>query len=478
MKKYKSVFYIFLVSILFGLLFWFADALQGYLFFTERIRFLIFQPPMSLMDALIFNIPPHDVFVRISFMIGCLIGATIVSIFLNIIQKRNIEQQYLKDQLFQSQKMEAVGTLAGGIAHDFNNLLTGILGYSQLMLYDKIEKDPDYDKLQKIIYSVERGNLLTNRLFTISRNFEVKKIPINLNDHVMRMKDLLESIIPKMIKIEINLASTPQIIEGDSGQLEQVIMNLVLNAKDALEDGGKISISTETVQCLEQCKKKDNCSISSTYPPDGYYVLLIISDTGSGIEKDILDLIFDPFFTTKQVGKGSGLGLAMVYEIIKGNSAYMICCSVLDKGTNFYIYFPISTKKVKEEVKYINHKISFGYETILIVDDELDVREVCKLAFERKNYTVITANTGEEALAIYNKNKIQLVILDIIMPGMGGIKCLSQLLEINPEVKVIMASGFTNQTSEKVLLLGAKKFFRKPFDIDKLLLQTREVLDK
>ena len=173
MKIHKSIFYIFTVAIFFGCLFWFADALQDYFNFNERLRFLIFQSPISLADSLIFNIPPHDLFVRISFMIACLIGAITVSIFLTIIQKRNVEQQFLKERLFKSQKMEAIGTLAGGIAHDFNNLLTGVLGYSQLMLYDKTEDDADYDKLQKIVYSVERGNQLTRRLLTLSRRFEV-----------------------------------------------------------------------------------------------------------------------------------------------------------------------------------------------------------------------------------------------------------------------------------------------------------------
>lgn len=479
MKKYKSIYYIFIISILFGFLFWFSDALLDYLNFSERLRFLIFQSPISLMESLIFNIPPHDLFVRILFMIGCLIGATIVSIFLTIIQKRNVEQQFLKERLFKSQKMEAIGTLAGGIAHDFNNLLTGVLGYSQLMLYDKTEDDRDYDKLQKIVYSVERGNQLTRRLLTLSRKFEVHKLPINLNEQVIQIKDLLQSTIPKMIQIELILQPEPQIIEVDVGQLEQVIMNIVLNAKYAMEESGKITISTETVEYFHGCERQDSCSVTSTYPPDGYYVLLTITDTGSGMKKDVLDLIFDPFFTTKEIGKGSGLGLAMVYEIIKEHTAYMVCCSVLDRGTTFYIYFPASQKKVKEKVeKRLDVSIVLGWETILMIDDEPDVRQICKLTLERKGYKVITANSGEEALTIYNKHKIQLVILDVIMPGMGGIKCLDQLLEIDSEVKIIMASGYTNHTSEKVLLLGAKRFLKKPFNLDKLLLEAREVLDE
>ena len=479
MKKYKSIYYIFTISILFGCLFWFADALQDYFNFNERLRFLIFQSPISLADSLIFNIPPHDLFVRISFMIACLIGAITVSIFLTIIQKRNVEQQFLKERLFKSQKMEAIGTLAGGIAHDFNNLLTGVLGYSQLMLYDKTEDDADYDKLQKIVYSVERGNQLTRRLLTLSRKFEVDKVAINLNDHVIQIKGLLQSTIPKMIKIELILQPEPQIIEVDAGQLEQVIMNLVLNAKYAMEESGKITISTETIEYFYNCERPDSCSVTSTYPPDGFYVLLTITDTGSGMKKDVLDLIFDPFFTTKEIGKGSGLGLAMVYEIIKEHTAYMVCCSVLDRGTTFYIYFPSTEKKVKKKVeKNLGVSTALGWETILMVDDEPDVRHICKLTLERKGYKVITSNSGEEALTIYNKHKIQLVILDVIMPGMGGIKCLQQLLEVDPQVKVIMASGYTDHNSEKVLDLGPKRFLNKPFNLDKLLLEVREVLDE
>ena len=478
MKKYKSIYYIFTISILFGCLFWFADALQDYFNFNERLRFLIFQSPISLADSLIFNIPPHDLFVRISFMIACLIGASTVSIFLTIVKKRNTEQQYLKEQLFKSQKLEIVGTLAGGIAHDFNNLLTGVLGYTQLILYDKSEEDPDFEKLQKIVYSVERGSQLTNRLLTISSKFIVKKTAIDLNDHVIEIKNLLESVIPKMIQIEIDIPSEPQIIEADPGQLEQIIMNLVLNAKYAMEDGGKIVISTEAITLTDKRRKTSDCSITSTFPPPGHYVLLTFTDTGSGMKKDVLDLIFDPFFTTKEIGKGSGLGLAMVYEIVKGHSAYMVCCSLLGIGTTFDIYFPISSKEIQKKVHFNNRKVSRGNERILVVDDESDVRHICKLSFERKGYKVFTVADGEKALAFYNKKKIQLVILDIIMPGMGGIKCLEKLLEINPDIKVIMSSGFCNEDSDRVLFLGAKRFLRKPFNLDKLLLETREVLDE
>jgi two-component system cell cycle sensor histidine kinase/response regulator CckA len=479
MKKCKPIFCIFSISILFALLFWVADSLQDYLYFTDRIRFLIFQSPISLTDSLIFNIPPHDLFVRIFFGIACLIGAVIVSIFLTIIKKRNIEQQFLKDQLFKSQKLEVVGTLASGIAHDFNNLLTGVLGYTQLMLYDKSEDDPDYEKLQKIVYSVDRGSQLTNRLLTISSKFIVKSEPLDLNDHVIETKNLLQSVIPKMIEIKIDISSDQLIVEADSGQLEQVLMNLVLNAKYAMVMGGKITISTKAIDLLDRREKTSDCSITSTYPPAGHYALLTITDTGSGMEKDVLDLIFDPFFTTREMGKGSGLGLAMVYEIIKGHSAYMVCSSILGVGTTFDIYFQISTKETKRKT-YLQTSDSIipGNETILVVDDEPDVRYISKLTFERKGYNVITADSGEKALKIYNKNKIDLIILDIIMPGMGGVECLTKLFEIDSDVKVIMSSGFCDDDSKKVLRLGAMRFIRKPFNLDKLLAEAREVLDE
>jgi nitrogen-specific signal transduction histidine kinase/CheY-like chemotaxis protein len=385
----------------------------------------------------------------------------------------------LESQLRQSQKMEALGTLAGGIAHDFNNLLTTITGYAQLMLYDKSEDDPDCEKLKNIIRSVERGSELTSQLLSLSRKIEVVQTPMDLNTNILEVKKLLDSTISKMIEIEIQVAETPQIIDGDPGQIEQVIMNLAINAKDAMAEGGKIIISTKPIDTPKQFIKRDMIySHTSTYPKKGSYVLLTVSDTGSGITEEKLDFVFDPFFTTKEIGKGTGLGLAMVYEIIKNHSGYIICYSELDIGTIFEIYFPSSNSdyKIKRERKRI--KIEGGNETILVVDDELDVREMTELALKKEGYNVISCFNAEEALKAYKNNKISLVLLDIIMPGMGGIRCLEELIKLNPKIKIIMTSGFSGNQSKKVIHLGAKQFIPKPFNIIDMLIEIRKVLDQ
>ena len=479
----KNTFFVIGVPIFFGLLFWIVDSIQYYYFLTERIRFLIFQAPMSFMDALIFKIPFNDLIVRIVFIIACLVGGISNVIFLSTVKRRNMEQKKLEDQLRQSQKMEALGTLAGGIAHDFNNLLTTITGYSQLMLHDKSsEDDPDYEKLKKIIRSVERGSELTKQLLSLSRKIEVIQTPMDLNENILEVKKLLDSTISKMIEIQIQVAETPQVIEGDPGQIEQIIMNLAINAKDAMVEGGKIIISTKTIETPKQFIKKDMIhSHTSTYPKKGSYVLLTVSDSGSGIEEKKLDFIFDPFFTTKEIGKGTGLGLAMVYEIVKNHSGYIICYSELEIGTIFEIYFPSTKKKYEIKKNHDNDiEIKGGNETILVVDDEPEVNSVTSLSLTKEGYKVISCYSAEEALKTYkkNNNNIQLVLLDIIMPGMGGIKCLETFIKLNPKIKIIMTSGFSDNESKKVIHLGAKQFISKPFNVINMLIQIRKVLDQ
>jgi CheY-like chemotaxis protein len=282
-----------------------------------------------------------------------------------------------------------------------------------------------------------------------------------------------------MIEIDVNLADTPQVIEADSGHLQQVLMNLVINSDHAMASGGKITISTKTKNIAERYIKPDYCSSTSTYPGKGEYVLLSVTDTGEGISKEELNYIFDPFFTTKQMGKGTGLGLTMVYEIVKNHSGYIICCSTIGKGTIFEIYFPTTKKQAKEDIKRDYAEIECGTETILVVDDEPYIRNICESALQNKSYNVITASNAIEGLNIYEEEKIDLVILDINMPGMGGNQCLEKLLELDPKAKVIMSSGsFTDeQQLQKESLSGAKKYISKPYNIQNLLSVIRYVLD-
>jgi len=385
------------------------------------------------------------------------------------------QRKRLEDQFQQAQKMEAVGTLAGGIAHDFNNLLQAIQGYSDLLLLDKNKDEPGYRDLQEIRHAGQRASELTQQLLTFSQKVESKLRPVDLNHEVAQVEKLLKRIIPKMIKIELHLADTLSTINADPSQIEQVIMNLGVNARDAMPEGGELIIETEkTTMDEEYC----NTHLGAT---PGDYVLLTVSDTGHGMDKDILEHIFEPFYTTKKTGKGTGLGLAMVYGIIKGHQGYITCYSEPGEGTAFKIYLPtIEQEAESEELKEEKMPVG-GTETILLVDDEQSIRELGKDTLAKFGYKVIMAPDGESALELYRekKKKIDLIILDLIMPGMGGRKCLEKLLKINPQVKALIASGYSvNEPTKEALEAGARGFISKPYDLKQMLKAVRKALDK
>ncbi|GAI75457.1 unnamed protein product, partial [marine sediment metagenome] len=340
------------------------------------------------------------------------------------------EQKHLEAQLLHAQKMEAVGTLTGGIAHDFNNILQSISGYIQLLLMRKGDDGPDLDYLDQIDGSIQRASELIRQLLLFSRKVESKLRPVDLNRNVVLVQGLLTKTIPKMVNIELHLAGDLKIINADPIQLEQAMMNLVVNARDAMPDGGKLIIETENAVLDEEyCK-------SHLGATPGEYVLLTISDTGSGMEKETLEHIFEPFYTTKEAGSGTGLGLAIVYGIVKSHGGYIMCYSEPGEGTTFKIYFPVLESEVIEEVPEPEEveEIQGGDETILLVDDEETILDIGKDILGQYGYTTIEARSGEEAIDIYEKEKdrIGLVILDVGMPGMGGHKCLRELLEIDP----------------------------------------------
>jgi len=396
--------------------------------------------------------------------------AHLLDIFINITEKKKLEAQ-----LQQAQKMEAVGTLAGGIAHDFNNILQAISGYTQILLMGKGIDNPDYEKLGAIEKSAQRASDLTKQLLIFSRKVESKLRPMDLNKETEQVSKILERTIPKMINIELHLAENLNIINADPAQIEQILMNLGVNARDAMPNGGRLIFETENVILDEHY-----CKIHLGSNP-GRYVKLSISDTGHGMDKETLKHIFDPFYTTKETGKGTGLGLAMVYGIVKSHNGYIMCYSEPDEGTIFKIYFPVIEKEIervepKEEKVYIKG----GNETILLVDDEEAIRELGKSVLTSFGYTVLMASDGETALDVYRERKeeINLVILDIIMPGMGGRKCLEELLKINPELRIMIASGYSmNGPSKEVLKAGAKGFIGKPYNINQILKAVRETLD-
>ena len=398
----------------------------------------------------------------------------------SVINLRDIsEQKNLEGQLQQAQKMEAVGTLAGGIAHDFNNLLQAIQGYTELLLMRKQEGESDWRELQEVIRASKRGAELTQQLLTFSRKVESKRRPLDLNQEVGEVRELLERTIPKMIDVELNLADNLKMVNADPAQLKQVLMNLAVNAKDAMPEGGKLLIETQSVT-LDQ----EFCRRYAEVKP-GDYVLFSISDTGHGMGKETLEHIFDPFYTTKEVGKGTGLGLAIVYGIIKNHEGYITCYSRPEVGTTFRIYLPtIEPETVPVDVLIAPEPKGFargGNETILLVDDEEFIRELGVDVLGRAGYTVLTASNGENALELYQQERarIDLVILDLIMPGMGGSKCLEELLKMDPETRVLIASGYSPDGPTKgALETGAKGFVSKPYDTSQLLKLVRKILDR
>jgi two-component system, cell cycle sensor histidine kinase and response regulator CckA len=387
------------------------------------------------------------------------------------------EIKKLNKQMLQAQKMEAVGTLAGGIAHDFNNLLQGILGFTQMLLMEKNGNDPDTAKLKQIEKAAHRASELTQQLLAFSRKVESNLRPVDLNQELEQVRNLLERTIPKMIAIELHLEDHLNVIRADPAQLEQVIMNLGVNARDAMPDSGKLVFETENVT-LDQ----EYCKAHLGARP-GRYVLLSISDTGQGMDRETLEHIFEPFFTTKGVGSGTGLGLAMVYGIIKGHGGYIMCYSEPGEGTTFKIYLPVMEGDPARNETETNRNAAVpegGSETILLVDDEEILRDIGKDILEKFGYTVLLAADGESALELYRENPedISLVILDIVMPGMGGKECLEEILKVNPQAKVVMASGYSiNGRVKEVLDGGARAFIKKPYELKRVLGEVRKVLD-
>jgi PAS domain S-box-containing protein len=385
------------------------------------------------------------------------------------------EQESLRSQLIQAQKMEAIGTLAGGVAHDFNNLLQIVLGYSQLLLIDKHPEHQDYDKLHTINTSAKRGADLVQRLMVFSRKGDTKPRSLNLNHEVTQLKKLLERTIPKMIAIELSLESWLPVINADPVQVEQILLNLAINAKDAMpESGGKLTIETRNITLDEEY-----CRMHLESKP-GQYVMISVSDTGHGMSQETVQHIFEPFFTTKGEGKGTGLGLAMVYGIMKHHEGFINCKSEPGHGTTFRIYFPVVQTEVEEDLERESAIPQGGSETILLVDDEESLCDIGSQLLTRAGYTVLTATNARDALDLYGNQRgdISLVIMDLIMPEMGGKECFQELVNINPQVRVILSSGFLSDgTTEEARVFGFRGLVEKPYNMRQLLGMVRDVLD-
>ncbi len=381
------------------------------------------------------------------------------------------EKKAIQEQLLHSQKMESIGSFAGGIAHNFNNLLTAILGYAELLQeYSNLDADSKH-RVNNIESSARKAGVLVSKLLGFARSDTFEILPLNLNDVIDDSVKLLEGVLNKRIGLKTNLSNNIPTIEGDPNQIEQVIMNLMVNARDAMPDGGLITIETSVTEVT-----KDRLDIS-TYIMPGRYILLTISDTGFGIPKKIINRIFEPFFTTKEKGKGTGLGLAMVYGVIKDHKGYITARSEVGKGTTFDIYFPVSGKTVYKTIKPQQSSLS-GDENILVVDDEEDVLNFIRDILETHGYKVLPENNPLAAIDIFKKlsDKIQLVITDVTMSLMDGKDLIKNLRTINPDIKIIVVSGYSNEaiTKDNTMI---DAFIRKPFEVYQLLSTVRSILN-
>jgi two-component system, cell cycle sensor histidine kinase and response regulator CckA len=389
--------------------------------------------------------------------------------------KRDVTREVLLEkELLHAQKMEAVGTLAGGIAHDFNNLLTVILGYSEYLLMDGDIGESARGDLNKLNQAARKGAELVQSLLTFSRKVDPKLSPTNLNHQVEQIKELLGRTIPKKIKISVSLEKALAIVHADSSQIQQVLMNLAVNAKDAMPDGGKLAIQTCNVVLDEEfCR-------SHLGSKPGTYAMVSVSDTGDGMDKEILSHIFEPFYTTKGMGRGTGLGLAMTYGIVKQHGGYIECESAVGEGTTFRVYLPVPDAEALEEFIPPQPAVRNGSETILLVDDEDSIRDLAKKILVRAGYSVLTASNGKDALELYKAgaDRISLVILDLVMPEMSGGECLEGLVKFDPDARVLIASGSSpdSPTTEGLERL-AKGFVWKPYNIRQLLHAVRGAVD-
>jgi PAS domain S-box-containing protein len=382
----------------------------------------------------------------------------------------------LEAQLRQAQKMEAIGTLAGGIAHDFNNILGAIMGYAELAQELAGTGRANAKELEQVLQATERARSLVRQILTFSRKADADMRPLSLNKTVRQALQMLEHSLPKMIEIDTHLALDLQLINADPGQMEQILINLATNAADAMPEGGRLVIETQNIVLGEEYSRRHLEVVA------GQYVLLMVSDTGHGIDPDTLEHIFDPFFTTKEVGKGTGLGLSSVYGIVKGHGGQVYCYSEPGMGATFKIYLPAYQAGESPRALETNVPEMFlrGSETILLVDDEQALRDLGSQALEGMGYRVITAATGEEALNIYRQtgSDIDLVVMDLGMPGMGGHKALKAIREINGQAKVVIASGYSANGQVKASLdSGGAGFVAKPYRRLDLLSTIRSVLD-
>jgi two-component system cell cycle sensor histidine kinase/response regulator CckA len=387
------------------------------------------------------------------------------------IERKNIQEEKdkIQAQLLQAQKMEAIGILTGGIAHDFNNLITAVRGCADLVLQNLDQSNPIYRELKEIQMAAKKAAGLTRQMLIFSQKHPVKFEFINLNQLVEDMLKMLHHMIGEDIEILTSLEQDLWTITADQGTMEQVIMNLTVNARDAMPDGGKLIIQTDNVELNEELCR----SMPESKP--GSYVQLVITDTGMGMDEQTLQRVYEPFFSTKRKGKGTGLGLSVVYGIVKEHKGWIAIESQSGQGTTFKIYFPaihVKSSYHREEVKRSLEMLEGHGEKILVVEDEESVRRFAERALERNGYIVFTASNASEAFDVFKEKKgeIHLIMSDVILPDINGLDLVHQLLTKNPKLNVLLSSGYTDHRShQRIIEKEGYQFLKKPYAYLELL---------
>ena len=391
------------------------------------------------------------------------------------VQEDITQDKALKDQLVQAQKMEAIGTLAGGVAHDFNNLLSVIIGYSEHLLNSLDKKDQRYKIIESIGKAGHQGASLTDQLLSFSRKQVFKMKILNLNIAVLETEKMLGYLIGEDIELLTDTEPELWLVEADKGQINQILMNLSVNARDAMAEGGKIVIRTENVHIEKEYSQK------LSYARPGRFVCLSIEDTGTGMDQEILSHIFDPFFTTKGVGKGTGLGLPVIYGIVKQHDGWVNVYSEPGQGSVFKVYLPASfTSEVEDtEGEAFIEKLQGNGERILLVEDEELLCEFIEQTLSENGYTVFKAKKAAEALDLYEREKgaFHIVFSDVVLPDINGIELVNRLLAKRPELKVLLSSGYLDDKSQwSVICERGFNFLMKPYSITELLTSMKEAL--
>ena len=388
--------------------------------------------------------------------------------------KDNREEDRLKRQVAQATKMQAVGQLAGGVAHDFNNILTAIIGHCDLMLMRHTPGDSDYDDIQQIRSNSNRAASLTRQLLAFSRQQTLRPQVLQLPDVISEVSNLLRRLLGETVTLQVKHGRNLGAVRADPGQLEQVIVNLAVNARDAMPSGGTLTLQTFSVS------PADVRQMASDILPISDYTALRVSDTGTGIPPHVLGKIFEPFFTTKEVGKGTGLGLSTVYGIVKQSGGFIFADSEIGKGTSFTIYLPVHHAEARSSDTVPRIKSDgelWGSGTILLVEDETTVRAVAERALTRHGYTVLAAENGEAALEILaREQKVDLMISDVVMPTMDGPTTAREARKTHPELPILFISGYAEEQLRRSIDLEGVAFLAKPFSVQKLAEAARDAL--